>query len=117
MYPIHWRTLAAKVYANMGSLRKAARILNIHYSTLSRWILSPQRKKYVRSAIPKSEIIVSTIRDALTADPFLTIRKLQTLIAYVFKFNVSKELVRVAITRCSFSLKENHWSFRTSSQE
>lgn len=108
MYPVHWRTLAAKVYEHLGSIRKAAVILNIHYSTLSRWILSPERKKYFRSHTVslKSDVIIETVRDALIADPFLTVRKLQNRIASVFKFTVSKELVRIAIARCSFTLKK-----------
>ena len=106
MYPVHWRSLATKVYQNLGSLRKTAIILNIHYSTISRWVQAPEPKKYSRSIVSKSDVIVATVRDSLVANPFLTIRKLQSLILSVFGFTASKELVRIAISRCSFTLKK-----------
>ena len=105
MYPVHWRTLAARVYLNLGSLRKAAIILNVHHSTVSRWLKSPQQKTYNRKS-PKADAIVEAVKVSLIADPFLTIRKLQLRIHSVFGFTVSKELVRTAIARCSFTLKK-----------
>ena len=105
MYPINWRTLAIRVYQKLGSLRKAAIVLNVHYSTLSRWVSKP-KKQYARKEIPKSDLIVSTVRDALVADPFLTVRKLQAVVLQVFKFTVSKELIRTAISKASFTLKK-----------
>jgi len=40
--------------------------------TISRWINNPERKKYVRKAIPLSVQIIETICVAIKSDPFIS---------------------------------------------
>jgi DNA invertase Pin-like site-specific DNA recombinase len=78
MYPLDRRKVAFRLYAFLNSLRKTALLLNIHYSTVSRWLKSPGKKQYSRSQESlKSVVVIECIKTAIENDPFVMIRNLQ----------------------------------------
>jgi transposase len=105
MYSLDRRKLATHVYTLFSSLRKAAKVLQVSHSTVSRWLKNPDKKPYKRYT-SKSSTIVETIRVAIVSNPFISIRDLQVLIKEVFHFSVSKELVRIAIQRLGITKKK-----------
>ena len=108
MYPIDRRKIALHIYSLYSSLRKTAILLQVSHSTISRWLKNQQRKQYSRNPtkVYKSEVIVESIRTAIRNDPFISISKLRILIQEVLNLSVSKELVRIAISRLGLSKKK-----------
>ena len=106
MYPVDRRKLAIHVYSLFSSLRKTADILQVSHSTVSRWLKCPERKKYCRSIVSKTSQIIHAIKAAVINDPFISLVSLQKVIRDMFKFDVSKELLRVAIASCNYSKKK-----------
>lgn len=105
MYPIDRRKLSIHVYSLFHSLRKTAVILQVSHSTVSRWLKSPERKQYSRSTVSKTNQIIHTIKTAILSNPFISLVALQKLIEDMFKFTVSKELIRTAISSLNYSKK------------
>ena len=63
------------------------------------------KKPYSRSTITKSSLIVDTIKASIIGNPFISLIALQKIILEVFKFTVSKELIRCAIASIRYSKK------------
>lgn len=106
MYPLDRRKLAIHVYSLFNSLRKVANILKVSHTTVSRWIKNPEKKKYTRNIVPKSMLITETLRASIKNDPFISILSMKQIIKDTFKFEVSKELIRVAIKSMNLSRKK-----------
>ena len=106
MHPITLRPIAIRLYASLQSVRKVASLLDVHYSSISRWLLSPHRKPYVRSKPSISSQLMDSIRSLLSLDPFLSVRCLQTKIKDVLNIQVSRELVRTAILKAGWTRKK-----------
>jgi transposase len=107
MYSKDRRQLAVHVYSLFKSLRKTAIILQVSHTTVARWIKSLDVKKYTyRNKVPKSSLIIDTIKTSIHNDPFISIRSLCSIIKDVFKFTVSRELVRTSIKKCGLSRKK-----------
>ena len=117
MYSIDRRKLAIHVYSLFPSLRKVARILCVSHTTISRWLKNPEKKKYSRNNVPKSFLIIETLKAAITNNPFVSIVSLKQIIKDTFKFNVSKELIRVAIHSMNFSRKKARFFSTTKNLE
>ena len=105
MYPIDRRKLAVHVYSLFQSLRKTALILQVSHSTISRWIKNPERKRYCRSGISKTSLLIQMLKTAITSNPFVSLASLQKMVFEMFKFTVSKELLRSAIASINYSKK------------
>ena len=104
MYGLDIRKMALKVYSNLQSLRKTSLLLNIHFSTISRWFHHLDRKSYpVRSS--KTFLISETIKDIIQTNPFISHRDLTIRINSCFCINISRELVRIAIKKLGFTKK------------
>ena len=88
-------------------MRKTARLLMVSHSTISRWIHSPERTKYIRqSRLPlKGDAIVDIVRCTIKADPFASVVALKHKIAETLGITVSKELVRIAIKKQGLTRK------------
>ena len=106
MYPLDRRKLAIHVYSLFNSLRKVAKILKVSHTTVSRWLRNPEKKKYTRKVVPKSMLIIETLRASIKNDPFISILSMKQIIKDTFKFEVSKELIRVAIQSMNLSRKK-----------
>lgn len=106
MYPIDRRKLAIHVYSLFSSLRKTAKILQVSHSTVSRWLKSPNKKQYTRTQVSKSKLIIETIKNAITNDPFITVLALKAIIYDTFDFQISKELIRSALKSLNMSRKK-----------
>ena len=108
MYPIDRRKIALHIYSLCSSLRKTAILLQVSHSTISRWLKNQQRKQYTKNPtkLYKSEVIVESIQTAIRNDPFISISKLRILIYEALNLSVSKELVRIAISRLGLSKKK-----------
>jgi len=106
MYPLDRRIVAIHIYSLLHSLRKIALLVQVSVSTVSRWLKQPQRKTYVRQVPSKSLLIMECIRSAIASNPFVSIRFLQNLIHDTLQLDVSKELIRVAISKLGMSRKK-----------
>ena len=106
MYPIDRRKLALHIHSLLNSLRKTAILLQVSHSTISRWLKNQARKKYTKSkkTIYKSDLIIESIRTAIY--PFISITKLTLLLQQTSNVLVSKELVRIAISKLGLSKKK-----------
>jgi len=113
MYPLDRRKLAIHVYSLFHSLRKVAKILKVSHTTVSRWLRNPDKKKYTRKTVPKSVLIIETLRASITNDPFISIISLKKIIKDTFNYDVSKELIRVAIHSMNFSRKKARFFSKT----
>lgn len=106
MYHLDRRKVALRLYSMLGSLRKTAMLVNVHFSTISRWMKAPERKTYTRSVLSKSQTIIECLKDTIQSNPFLSIRELTKLLQQTLKVTVSRELVRVAIKRQGLTKKK-----------
>jgi transposase len=106
MFPIDRRKLAFHIYSLLHSLRKTAKLVQVHASTICRWLKAPERKQYQRIKPTKSQQIIGCLRSTIACNPFTTVRKLKSIIHEVLKIDVSIELVRIAILKLGFSRKK-----------
>ena len=106
MYSLDLRKLANHVYSLFLSLRKTATILKVSHTTISRWLKNLDRKQYIRRPSLSTELVICTIKASIVADPFLSTRKLVSIVNDVCNVSVSKELVRTAINKIGFSKKK-----------
>ena len=88
------------------SLRKTAIILKVSHSSVSRWLKNVNKKQYYRKPSLSSEHVVCTIKSALIADPFVSTRKIVSIVKDVCNVDVSKELVRTAINKIGYTRKK-----------
>lgn len=106
MYSRDLRILANHLYFQFSSFRKTAQILNLSHTTVFRWLKTIERKPYYRKPKIASEHVITTIKSALVANPFLSIRQLVHIVKSTCDVNVSKELVRIAIQKQGFTKKK-----------
>ena len=106
MYSLDLRKLASHIYGLFFSLRKTAAILKVSHTSVSRWLKTLNIKPYKRKSPLSTEHVICTIKSALVADPFLSTRKLVSLVHDVCNILVSKELIRTAINKFGFSRKK-----------
>jgi transposase len=106
MYSLDIRKLACRLYEKFKSLRKTATILEISHTTIARWLNRLEIKKYFRKPKICSDHVIETIRTSLMVNPFITTRKLVVKIKEVCKVDVSRELIRVAISKLGYTKKK-----------
>jgi len=106
MYPLDVRKQALKVYSKVQSLRKTGILLDIHFSSISRWLRNLERKPYSQRKLTKHELVVESIKDVLQTNPLTSGRELAKRLQETFNVSISKELVRVAIKRLGFTRKK-----------
>lgn len=109
MYPLDIRKQALNVYSKVQSLRKTAFLLDIHFSSISRWLSNLERKPYSARKFTKESVIVDTIKAILQTDPLTSSRTLTSKLNQTFSMKVSRELVRVAIKRLGYTRKKAHF--------
>lgn len=119
MYSIDRRAIAINIYNELQSLRKTAKLLQVCHTTVYRWLKNPmkQQRKVNTNKILKSTSIVEIVKSTIVNDPFISIRKLKTLIKDSINIDVSYELVRVAIKRHGFSKKKAKFFARPKDQD
>ena len=100
--------MAIHIYSFLTSLRKTDILLQVSHSTISRWLKNQTRKQYTKSKnkVYKSDLIIKSIRIAIQNDPFISIIKLKLLLQQSMNILVSKELVRIAISKLGLSKKK-----------
>lgn len=106
MYSLDIRKLACRLYEKFQSLRKTANILEISHTSISRWLHKLERKKYFRKSKICSEHVIETIKISLLINPFISTRKLIVKIKEVCQVDVSRELIRVAISKLGYTKKK-----------
>jgi transposase len=95
------------MYSLLGSLRKTAKLLQVCHTTVHRWLKSPDRKTYsTRQKTKGSALIIEIIRSALANDPFLSAKKLQTLVSECGSVELSKSLVHNVIKKSGMTKKK-----------
>jgi Trk-type K+ transport system membrane component len=62
MYPLDRRIVAQRIYAIVKSLRKTSYLINVHFSTISRWLRNPERKQYTYKNATKEATIIECLR-------------------------------------------------------
>ena len=118
MYALDRRKLATHVYSIIKSLRKVAIILQVSHTIVARWLRNPERKKYTRSSInDKSLRVIEIIKATVQNDPFISIRKMKSIIDKTSNFSISKELVRTVILKCGFTIKKAKYFSRPNDLE
>ena len=90
MYPLDRRKLAMHIYSLFNSLRKAAKIMKVSHTTVSRWLKNPDKKKYTRKTVPKSVLIIETLRASITNDPFISILSMKQIIKDTFDLSLKR---------------------------
>jgi transposase len=106
MYPLDIRKQALKIYSKVQSLRKTSKLLDIHFSSISRWLHQLERKPYPERKYTKEALIVETIKDVLQTNPLTSSRLLQQKLKDAFRVDLSRELVRVAIKKLGYTRKK-----------
>ena len=106
MHPIALRKTALHIYSLLQSLRKTALMLEVSHMTISRWISKPERKKYERKIISKTDIIKETVKSITEMNPLVTLEDLQKKISKIFDFSISKDLLRLVRKKLNLSRKK-----------
>jgi transposase len=106
MYPLDIRKQALKIYTKVQSLRKTSKLLDIHFSSISRWVHQLERKPYPERKYTKESLFVETMKDILQTQPLISSRTLQSRLKDAFKIDLSRELVRVAIKKLGYTKKK-----------
>ena len=109
MYSLDVRKQAIKLYLKLQSLRKTSLLLDIHFSSISRWFQHLERKPYPVRTYTKSDLIVESIKDTIQACPFISERELAKRLSSSFKINISKELVRLSIKKLGYTKKKTKY--------
>lgn len=106
MYCINVRNIAVNIYYMLSSLRKTALLVNVHFTTISRWIKNIQRKEYHRTSVTKTEKTINIIKNTVLCNPLITCNQLKELIKNTLLINVSKELIRTILKNNNFTKKK-----------
>jgi len=106
MYSEDIRNLAIKLYHKILNLRKVASLIDVNYSTISRWnnYVPIPRKKIVKK-LDGSDISES-IKLYISSHPCCTLKDIQQIIHTTFKIQVSLELIRLFLVRNNYSKKK-----------
>ena len=80
MYPVDRRRIAINIYFLVNSLRKTAALLQVSYSSVYRWISSPDRCNYPQRKKEKTDIVVGCLGNIIKNDPFASLRSIQNRI-------------------------------------
>jgi transposase len=111
MYPLDRRIVAQRIYAIVKSLRKTSYLINVHFSTISRWLRNPERKQYTYKNATKEATIIECLRFLVASNPFVSIRKLTCIICEALNIKVSRELIRLVLKKDGFTKKKAKPSF------
>ena len=106
MYPIDIRKQALKIYSKIQSLRKTAILIDIHFSSISRWLHTLERKPYSPRKFTKESLLVESIKDLLQTNPLTSTRILTKKLKEAFNVDLSRELVRVVIKKLGYTRKK-----------
>lgn len=106
MYSIDLRNVALRLYKIWKNLRKVGNLLNIHFSTISRWFNStfPKVRKERLPKLYKTEVI-NVIKASLIKNPFFTVNDILNKIKSFCNFSPSKEFVRLAMKKLGYTKK------------
>lgn len=105
MYSIDYRKIAIRMYSILQSLRKTAHLLDVHHTTVYRWVNQVQKvpKEPKRR---KEDSIADLLRVTIESNPFLSIRQFKQRFKEILNVEVSVELVRTAIQRIGYTRKK-----------
>jgi len=106
MYSVDRRQIAINIYFLLNSLRKTAAILQVSYSSVYRWISSPDRRKYPQRKKEKIDIVVGCLNDVIKNDPFSSLRSIRSRIQTTLHCTVSLELIRSVLKSMGFTKKK-----------
>lgn len=105
MYSEGFRQAAANVYSHVNSLRKTSKLVNVSFSSIQRWIQNGirKKKKLYTQLQKKASDVQQVIRETILSDPFVTCSQLAYIVKERCGFQVSRQLVAIAIKRIGYS--------------
>lgn len=105
MKSIDLRLAAVRVYEQLGSLRKTARLLGVSKSSVHRWHTNgcEPRTRSLRPARVLSGAIITCVRAYVSTHPFVTCTQLRHLILELTGVRLSRQLAAVAIRKAGLS--------------
>ena len=108
MYSLDIRKVALHMYSILCSLRKVASLLNIHYSTVCRWLKNLERKPYTfkDESQHKTVLVKEAVKTAILVNPLTSIRKIRSCVLDATHVSVSHELIRTVISSLGFTKKK-----------
>jgi transposase len=110
MYSNDTRIIALTLYDKLLSLRKVSELLGIHYSTISRWVISrttykSEERKSIHNKLDGDEIN-NHVKLFIHNNPFCTLLELKNTIKLKFEIIVSSELVRLYLKKHNYTRKK-----------
>ena len=118
MYDIGVRNTAIFMYKNhFRSIRKVAKYTNVSKSSVQRWIRSHPATQH-RRPTPRKAVaaVLQAIRNAVAADPFVTLAQLQDIVAMETKTTLSTSGVRCCLRADGYSRKRTYFRAPDSEQ-
>jgi transposase/predicted transcriptional regulator len=106
MYSEDFKLLAKRLYSKLLSLRKVADLLNIHYSTVSKWLSCKKLpRKHIVKKLDNIEISNSII-NFIKENPFASLKDIQSLLINNYELNISSELIRLFLKNNYYTKKK-----------
>lgn len=106
MYSIDRRKVALHIYSMLNSFRKTALLVQVCHTTIMRWVNQTEKKQKTPRPKPKSDAILSIIKNYVQLNPFMSTRQMQKTLFDTLNVLVSIELIRVIIKRLGYSRKK-----------
>ncbi len=113
MYSNDYKQLAIKLYYKFSSLRKVANLLDIHYSTISKWLSYIQKP---RKIITKKLTYISIVENYIKENPFCSLSDIQILLINN-KIEVCTETIRLFLKENNYTKKKAKYYSESKNQE
>jgi transposase len=117
MYPLDRRKTALHIRSLGLSLRKIATLLQTSHTTIARWLKNPDRKIYTRKVYSKEMIVVDCIKSCVMANPTSPLSCMKKIIEKTLSINVSKQLIRVVLSKHGYTRKKARYSSEVKNHE
>lgn len=116
MYSYDLKQVAFRLYMIHNSLRKVSNILNVHYSTISKWFNKIERPRKVSDKILYKDNISNLLEQTIKENPFSTLSSLQ-IIMNANNIFVCKETIRRFLKNRNYSNKKVKYYSRPKNHE
>lgn len=117
MYSNDFKILALRLYDKFLSLRKVADLLNIHYSTISKWLIHIKSSRKPIKKKLDSKDISKTIKDFVKNSPFCSLFDIQSILIKNYNLNISTETIRVFLKNNNYTKKKAKYYSISKNQE
>jgi len=93
MRSVDYRICCLRIYNYLGSMRKAAKIMNVGVASISRWSKRIDVAKWPSRGSKIVDAVEAVIKIVLDREPYTTARQLQHRIKADFRLDVSRQLL------------------------